>query len=98
MSPLSLPRRAALGAVAAALALPAVASADCRTDASYCVDNEVVSISVVTRGGTVEVYRDGFSIADQYVFCAPEYVNWLLKPEVNWEAYDDCATEPHRVL
>jgi hypothetical protein len=92
------PRRLVLAAVAGALVLPGAAQAACHAQASYCVDNDVASISVVHRGGTVEVHRGGFSLTDQFVFCAVEYVNWLRQPEVNWEAYDDCSTEPHRVL
>lgn len=96
---LTLRSTLALAVAASAFALPGAAQAACHAQASYCVDNGVTSISVVDRGGNrYEVHRGGFSITDQYVFCAPQYVNWLLKPEVNWEAYDDCSTEPHKVL
>ncbi len=97
--------RLALAAVAAALALPGVrdalpgvADAACHADASYCVDNEVVSVSVVTRGGRVEVHRGGWSLADQFVFCAPEYVSYLRAPERDYEEYAACAFNPDRVL
>lgn len=92
------PRRLALAAVAATFVLPGAAHAACHAQANYCVDNGVTSISVVERGGGVEVHRGGFSLTDQYVFCAVEYVTWLSRPEVYWDQYDDCSTEPHRVL
>ncbi|HEV2891007.1 MAG TPA: hypothetical protein VGX28_11600 [Frankiaceae bacterium] len=92
------PRRLALAAVAAALALPGVAQAACHAEASYCVDNEVTSVSVVTRNGTVEVHRGGWSLTDQFVFCAPEYLAYLRAPERDYEAYAACAFGPDRVL
>ena len=92
------PRRLALAAVAAALAAPGVADAACHSQASYCVDNEVVSVSVVARGGAVEVHRGGDSLADQYVFCAPELVAYLRAPERDYEAYAACAFSADRVL
>jgi len=98
MSP-HIPLRLALAAAAvAAFALPSTASAACHTQASYCADNEVVSVSVVTRGGTVEVHRGGFSLADQYVFCAPQFAAYLAHPERDYDAYAACAFSSHRVL
>lgn len=92
------PRRLALAAVAAAFVLPGTAHADCHPQASYCVDNGVTSVSVVTRNGTVEVHRGGWSLTDQYVFCAPEFVAYLRAPERDYEAYAACAYGAHRVL
>jgi len=90
-------RLALLGA-AAAFALPGTASAACHPESSACVNNEVVSVSVVQRGGSVEVYRGGSSLADQYVFCAPQFVAYLRAPERDYEAYAACAFGPGRVL
>ena len=81
------PRRLALAAVAAALALPGVAEADCHADASYCADNDVVSVSVVARDGRLEVHRGGWTYADQFVFCAPQFLLYLSHPERDYEQY-----------
>lgn len=90
--------RLALAAAAAAFVLPGTAEAACHARASACVDNEVVSVSVVARGGTVEVHRGGWSLTDQYVFCLPEFVAYLQAPERDYEAYAACAFNPDRVL
>lgn len=94
---MSLTPRLALAAAAAAFVLPGTAQADCHPDAGVCVDNEVVSVSVVTSGG-LEVHRGGYSMTDQFVFCAPEFVAYLRAPERDYEEYAACAFAPHRVL
>lgn len=95
---MSILRLALAAAAVASFVVPGTASADCHPNASYCADNELVSVSVVTRGGTVEVHRGGWSLADQYVFCAPELVAYLRAPERDYEAYAACAYNPDRVL
>jgi hypothetical protein len=91
-------RLALLGA-AAAFALPGTASAACHPDSSACVNNDVVSVSVIVRdNGSVEVWRGGYALTDQYVFCAPQFLAYLRAPERDYEAYAACAFGPGRVL
>jgi hypothetical protein len=58
------------------------------------------TVSFSTASGPlprVELWRTG-GLVDELVFCAPELAAYLAKPEVNYDAYAECAYHPHRVV
>jgi hypothetical protein len=89
-------RRALLAAAVALGCAAGAVSAACHPEAAACADHAAARVSVVVRGGSVEVWRGGDSLVDDAA-CLPERVAYLLD-ESRTDAWYDCRQGPHRVV